>query len=133
MLYQQKKAHETVIWGMLDNRILITGDRLRTRYGPMMINDWYTGGRYDDRGYRSKDYGSDTGSSLSQHYSGRALDLIPRNTTVDEIRNDILDNPFDPTFEYITCIEMDVPWLHVDCRNWNKKKFGILKIYPKTK
>jgi hypothetical protein len=50
-------------------------------------------------------------------------------TSIDLIREDILQNKYPDDFKYITCIEMDVSWLHIDCRNYDKLNNGIKLIY----
>lgn len=112
------------IWFCFDGRILETVDRLRARYGRLIANDWYWGGQNQYRGWRP--FNCEVGAKLSQHKFGRAIDLIPKEITVDEIRNDIKKNyESDDTFRYITCIEDGVGWLHVDCRYY---KYGLLII-----
>ena len=121
------------LWELLfDKRILITGDRLRERYGVMVMNDWQW--RQLDqyvnqyRGYRPLD--CSIGAKLSDHKKGIALDAKFKNYSVDEIREDIKKKPFDKTFEYITCIEEGVSWLHASCRERDKVKNGIQIIRP---
>lgn len=113
------------LWWALDWRVLWTADRLREMYGPMSANTYVWGGPHKERGLR--DPMSKTGSLWSQHKFGRALDLVPRNTTAAQIRHDIINNPKVPEFAHITCIEMDVGWLHFDVRNWEG---DVLKVYP---
>ena len=117
-----------ILWGILDPRVLWTNDRLRERYGRMVMNDWWWGGKNQYRGWRPPN--CEIGSILSQHRFARGSDLIPTETTAERIRDDILADPFDEDFQYITCIEMDVGWLHFDTRNWDKKSIGVLKVYP---
>ncbi len=106
----------------------MTIDDLRHSYGIMIVNTYKWGGIHKERGFRMP--GTTTGAYLSQHKFGRAVDLVPVGEDVDTIRDAILNNP--DLFPYITCIEMVVPWLHVDCRNWDKYELGIKKIYPRS-
>lgn len=112
------------LWLLFDDRVLKTADMLRDKYGPIKCNDWDNGFR--NCGFRSE-Y-STTGVVFSQHKHGRALDLHPLNTTAEKIRHDIIANPWAEEFKYITCLEIDITWLHYDVRNWNKKKDGILLV-----
>lgn len=114
-------------WRLFDNRILITADRLRHRYGKMICNTWWWGGNSTLRGLRP--WHSPVGARYSQHKFGRALDLIPHMVEAEEIREDIRENPDDPTFEYITALELEISWLHVDCRNHDKKQ-GLFLFTP---
>lgn len=113
-----------VLWNIFDHRILITADRLRKRYGKLLANTWPWGGHNQYRGYRPQ--GCSVGSVFSQHRFGRALDLEPVEVTVEEIRQDILREPESEEFEHITAIELNVPWLHIDCRSHLKAVNGIL-------
>lgn len=119
-------ANKEVLWWLMDSRILITIDMLRDKYGPILCNNWEQGLR--ERGFR--DPSTLTGAKYSQHKHGRAVDLSFYKTTVDAVRNDILNNPFAEEFKYITCVEIDVTWLHIDVRNWDKTNDGILKVKP---
>lgn len=134
-LISREFYHSTVFntyqkWVVFDERVLITNDRLRRRYGPMEANNWYWGGGDQWRGFR--DSSCTIGADLSQHRLGRGQDLEPKRVTAEEIRKDILIDPFHPDFEFISCIEAGVPWLHFDCRNRDKEKDGILVVYRKN-
>lgn len=115
------------LWQLLDIKLLVTCDRLRRRYGKVEINNWYwkkDGQRYNQwSGLRTPD--SPYGTALSQHRFGRAGDLKFYNVTAEEIRDDIKTNPFHEDFIYITGLEERVSWLHIDFRNWEKKKNGL--------
>lgn len=126
--YFEHDGHPQRLWNVFDDRLLYSIDRIRKRFGQMVANDWYWGGANQYRGWRPTD--CDVGAELSQHKYGRAIDLKPVNVSVDDIRNIILANPFHEDFKYITCLEMGVSWLHMDVRNHNKLKHGILLIYP---
>lgn len=119
----------TNLWFLLDSRILLTADMLRGRYGPIRVNTWHWQGTSQYRGYRP--YDCQVGSHNSQHKFGRALDLIPLQADVEEIRQEIIDDPFREEFKYITAIEKDVSWLHIDCRNYDKDRNGLL-IFGKS-
>lgn len=119
------------LWDILFSyQIRYTADRLRQRYGPMIMNDWFwrneNGHQY--RGYRPLD--CKIGAKLSQHKMGNALDAKFRYKKVEDIRVDILNDPNHMDFKYITCVERDISWLHVDCRKWDKTLNGIKIIYP---
>jgi len=118
--YELLKDRPWVIWQLFDNRTLYTGDRIRIRYGKMIANDWFWGGNNQYRGWRPGD--CFVGAEYSQHKFGRAEDLVPVECTVEEIRQDIKKDEF----QYITCIEEGVPWLHFDVRNYK----GLLLVTP---
>lgn len=93
----------------------MTIDALREKYGSITINDWSYGGTNESRGLRTPE--SKYYSPYSQHSFGRAMDLIFKYTTAEQVRQDILANPNDPAFIYITSFEEGTSWLHIDVRN----------------
>ncbi len=116
------------LWFLFDDRTLYTQERLRLRYGKMICNTWYWGGRHQYRGWRPQD--CVFGSRLSQHKRGAGIDSCPQETSVEAIRRDISDDPWHEDFKFITCIEEGVSWLHFDTRNWDKTKNGIFVVKP---
>ena len=122
------------LWLLIDNRVLWTADHLRERYGSVIANDWLwrtnrVTSKYANnyRGFRPSD--CNIGAVFSQHKYGRALDCKFKHANVEEVRQEIIYNDtFD--FKYITAIEVDVPWLHFDVRNHDKKKHGVKLIKP---
>ncbi|MCK4328741.1 peptidase M15 [candidate division WOR-3 bacterium] len=113
------------LWLMFDDRILWTYDKLRERYGRIVMNDWWWGGSNQYRGWRP--FNCSTGAKLSQHKFARAGDGIFIRPA-EEIRQDILKNEFDNDFQYISVIEKAVNWLHCDTRNHDNARYGILII-----
>lgn len=118
------------MWQLMDDRILWTMDRLRDRYDTVIMNDYLWGGRNQYRGYRP--YDCVIGAEHSQHKYGRASDCKFGKVSVDDVRNEIVSSEYGEIFEFkfITCVEMGVTWLHVDCRNHDVSKHGIKLIYP---
>ena len=100
-------------WQLLDERLLITADALRSDLGPMYVNNWHRGGNSQWRGLRTAD--SPYYRPYSQHSFGRALDATFRSVTPEEARQHIRDNI--KRFPWLTAIELDVNWLHFDVRN----------------
>jgi len=117
-------SRKDLLWWLFDDRILITADRLRGRYGRMLCNTWLWGGSTKYRGFRPS--GCPVGSKWSQHKFGRALDLVPLDTGVDDIRANIINGEDREAHKYVTAIELKVSWLHLDCRN----NTGLLKFSP---
>lgn len=126
--YKQNKWRGNDLLWLFDDRVLWTLDQLRERFGPVYLNNWYWGGKHQYRGCRP--FNCEIGAEWSQHKFGRAGDPVFAEAEAEEVRQEILANPYNLEFEYITCIEMDVSWLHFDVRNWDKAKNGILKITP---
>lgn len=118
------------IWWLMDWRILYTADMLREKFNTRLVcNTWLWGGPSKYRGFRPVN--CNVGAEFSQHRYGRALDLIPLDTTVDEIREWLLGHPFDREARYITALESTVPWLHLDCRSvLGNKSQGIFTFQP---
>lgn len=104
-------------WQFLDSRLLANMDRIRNRYGrEIRVNDWHLpGGKFSYRGFRPCSYKG--GAPLSQHRFGRAFDFDVKGMTAEEVRADIRANPNNFDFSCITAVEMEVNWVHVDCRN----------------
>jgi len=107
-------------WESLDERMLITLDKLRERYGLMTVNNWYWGGRRQWSGLRIP--GSPDYKPYSQHTFGRAADCLFENISAEEVRQDILSMPDDDSFRLISSLELEVSWLHFDVRNCDRVK-----------
>ena len=129
-MYERWSGMPSRLWCLFDPRLLITLDRIRERFGqPITINDWSLKGRLQYCGWRPES--CKIGAALSQHKWGRAADLHWSKLDPEEVRRDIRDNPKDPAYEFIACVEEDTPtWLHIDVRNWDRTQSGILWIQP---
>jgi hypothetical protein len=123
--YELLKNKPWMIWQLFDPRTLYVGDKIRRRYGKMIANTWYWGGKHQYRGWRG--LRCTVGGKRSQHRFGRAQDLVPVEVTLEEIWADI---EAGQDFGHITCIEKSsskrkVSWLHHDERNYK----GLLIVY----
>lgn len=107
-------------WELIDERVLITLDRLRERYGPITVNNWHAGKEREWSGLRTPD--SPYFSAASQHTFGRAADCIFHRTDAESVRHNLLADQDDPAFELITSIELGVSWFHFDVRNCDRIK-----------
>ena len=113
-------------WKYMDDRILRSADALREVFGSI----WCNGMGLTQCGYRTN------GSSTSQHRYGRAMDLHSNTYSSEEMRRYIIEHR--DAFPWITFIEIDTSWLHIDCRNdlfklWSPKRgFVTQTIYLKT-
>lgn len=119
---------EWILWGLFDPRELWTLDALRDKYGPCIVNDWSWGGNFSQSGFRPA--ATMTGAEYSQHRFGRATDKKFSETDVVQIIEDMHENPDDPAFKYITCVEETInnetpTWLHTDVRNKKPNGGGI--------
>jgi hypothetical protein len=110
------------LWFM-DSRILWTADALRDYFGkPCIINNYMTAKQgeyvYKDSGLR---YQVNPGAERSQHLYGRATDIKIQGVSANDARQEILSKQkTEAAFRFITAVELDVSWLHVDCRNTNQ-------------
>lgn len=124
--------HGNRLWIMFDQRLLYTYHEMRKIYGTAILNTWYWGGNSQYRGWRPFD--SDVGSDLSQHKFGRALDIIFKHHSAEQVRKDILRQPYGKAYKYIMAIEMNVGWVHIDTGNRleqpNTETRIIRKVYP---
>lgn len=113
---------ERVFQYIIDVRTQVTADQLRKFFGvPVLINDWWWKKRQGIsrrrwktmRGYRPPR--SRTGARYSQHRFGRAFDCTIVGVSATQARDVIINHA--SKFPYITRIEDNVEWLHVDCAN----------------
>lgn len=127
-IFNQFRGREHILWWQFDPRILYSAYQLRIIFDQgITINNWLWNGNRQFSGLRLP--GDDHFSQTSQHSHGRGLDLVFRRTHPEEVRQFIIKNPLDDRLKYITCIEKDTPtWLHIDCRNHDKTKSGVLQV-----
>jgi len=118
--------------GLLDVRLIDVDQFMRDRFGPVTINNWYTGGNRNWSGIRlpNKPYYS----QFSQHGYGRASDKKFNLITAEEVRQDIKEN-FTELYSHLglSCIEDGVSWLHSDVRYHNFSGYkgkGLLVVNP---
>lgn len=103
-------------WSLFDPYLLSTMDRIRERYGVVIIsNNWKLNGPYKFRGFRPSD--CKEGAELSSHRRGTACDFDVYGKTAEEVRRDILDNKEHIDFMFINRIELGVSWVHIDVIN----------------
>lgn len=130
------------LWRIFDERILMFYDAIRRRYKvTILMNTWHSArmielyGKHQWRGYRdgSSPYvqrrGNEPYGTISQHRFGRAGDGVAIGVSAEEIRQDILTDPFHSDWDEITCLEADVSWLHADVRNHDKEEHGIKIVH----
>ena len=105
------------VWMLFHPEALISLDNIRAWFDrPVIVNNWASGGDLQFRGFRPSD--CTVGAKFSQHRLGNAFDLDVQGIAADEVRKVILDNKDnDIRFQYITCLETDISWVHFDMRN----------------
>lgn len=122
-LYYQYGHKPHILIGLLDNRLIEADQKLREKFGPVTINNWWYGGDREWSGLRTRE--SSYYSFTSQHTYGRASDKLFRDVTAEEVREYLKKH----WKKYgITCIEEDVSWLHSDVRYWQGNE--LLIVYP---
>ena len=120
---------EDACWKLFDEKVLILIDKIRKFFGrPMVINNWSTGGRFSQRGFRGKT--SATGAPKSAHKNGQALDFDVVGLTAQFVRNSLILNR-DKLFPEMTEIEMTIKkvpinWNHVSVRPTGIKELKLL-------
>lgn len=101
---------------LIDDRVLTIVRQLREDFGPLVINDWHTGGMYRYRGYRPLN--CKEGAPKSQHRLGCAIDCKPVRTTVDKMRAAVIEKARAglDVYAMIGAIEEGTSWFHFDVR-----------------
>lgn len=114
---------------VMDYRILQIADAVREHFGiPVTINNWHIGGEFCNRGFRPRE--SKVGASYSQHRFGRAIDFNVGSVKAETVRKEIANlhkNNIAP-FNFITAMETDISWVHIDCRITNQN--GVMLFKP---
>lgn len=105
------------IW-FIDPRIIEVAQFIRTGLNvALTINNWHTGGQFQERGFRNPD--TTTGGKLSQHKFGRAIDISATGKTPADILDFINENWDELKKLGLTTVEnitATPTWLHCDCR-----------------
>jgi hypothetical protein len=91
----------------IDIKLVESDQKLTDKFGAVTINNWFTGGQFNNRGLRL--CGSSVGAELSDHFQGRASDKTFRDYTADQVRDYIKSNWLTLG---ITIIEDNVTWVH---------------------
>lgn len=107
----------------IDYKVIAFAQFMRENTGePITINNWATGGSYKESGLRS--FNTSTGSSLSQHKYGRAVDIKIQGWTSKELFGWVVNHWPQVAALGITTLEHHSmtkgntrDWLHADCRN----------------
>lgn len=118
---------EKSIW-FIDPKIIEIAKAYREFFEvPIIINNWYIGGRFMYRGYRPPR--ANVGTEYSQHKSGRAFDCHSPSITPQHMYKLILDNQEFFMEKGLTTVEnvlFTPTWIHSDCRPTNKKELLIV-------
>ena len=113
----------------LDCRLLVLCDALREEFGSATINNYKWGGDRVASGLRSPD--SPYYSPTSQHSFGRAVDILFKDHTAEEVRAEIKESSkfWTHNIEWSPSITLEdgVSWVHIDIRNG---KAGVNSFKP---
>lgn len=112
-------------WMFFNPHALVSLDDIRKHFGRRVtVNNWKWGGPFTMRGLRPPT--STVGATFGQHRFGNGFDSDVDGVTAEEVRREIIKHK-DDVFQYITCLEADVSWVHFDCRNIENR---IMLVYP---
>lgn len=105
-------------WWFIDPKLVAVLDALRDDLGvPVVINDWYTGGRFQNSGFRAPN--TTVGAAMSQHRFGRAADVKALAMKPDAVLRALNLNKEKYLALGLTTIENlehTPTWLHIDVR-----------------
>jgi hypothetical protein len=118
---------DKAIW-FIDFRIVEGAEWIRSLFNaPVTINNWHTGGPFQNRGFRPP--ATTVGAHLSQHKFGRAIDINVKGFTAEQVHDYLIEHQ-DETVKYWTTIEAkeDTPgWTHLDVRVTKSNQILIVK------
>jgi len=103
-------------WELFTPQIIETLDELRELFDSIMtINNWLWNGNFQYRGFRPVSYYAGR-SSLSQHIRGDALDFDVKGLSAKQARSKIISWKKSGKLKYLTGMELETNWVHIDCR-----------------
>lgn len=118
---------ESSLW-FIDKRIVDIAEVIRQRFNkPVIINNWHSGGSFNNRGFRMPNCA--IGGFLSQHKRGCAIDVNVEGVTPNEVYKDIVDNFSLYSKVGLTTVEnmeFTPGWTHCDCRMTKNDKLLIV-------
>jgi hypothetical protein len=124
-LQVSEKFGETA-FSFFDDKLLMTLDLLRDQLGPIYINNWDSGGQFDQRGFRClhcqivMDAIKKGTLYCSAHMTGQAADFDVKGMTAAQVREWIQSN--DIKLPYPVRLEKNVSWVHLDTRDLGNDK-----------
>lgn len=118
------KKYGEKAWRFIQLGLIRTYDTLKERFpnGSITINNYFWNGNRHWSGLRTPK--SPYYSETSIHSFGGAGDSIFSEYDIEEVRQDIINNP--EIYPDVKGIEMEVSWLHVDVRNEDE----VVLFYP---
>lgn len=124
--YEDDSKLEHAFYRYIDRDTVKVAQNIRNHIDTSMtINDWFYGGKFENRGYREPSFYNNQRFKISQHQRGLAIDFHCEKYSPKQIRNKIIPHWKDLGFNRI---EMDVNWVHVDlCKTGLD---DLVKFYP---
>ena len=114
--------YKDTAWQFFDARLLITIDRMREKLGkPMFVNNWDSGGEFDERGFRClkcsivQNKIMSNEMYVSPHMTGQGIDFDVQGLVSSEVREYIIKNK--NLWPYPLRLENNVSWIHLDTRD----------------
>jgi hypothetical protein len=122
------KYGEKRLWWWMGYEMPWTLQAIRDLYDRRMyLNNWYWGGEHQYRGFRPMNCPIGADGSLHK-VIGAAQDFMLDGIASEQVRIDIKRNPDEPAFQYIKAVELDTVHVHIDRRNHDRAKYGIMWI-----
>lgn len=105
----------------IDPRLVDLLQEIRDHFEkPMTVNNWYSGGSFNYRGWRPFDYYKDSTNrpslKVSQHQMGRAVDFTVKGLNSEDVRKELLKMHDKGKFKHLGALEDSVSWVHADIR-----------------
>jgi len=101
-------------------------DALREKFGPIVVNNWHSGGRFKDSGLRHPT--SKVGAKASAHKQGKAFDCKFISAKLSDVHAFILKHPDQfPKIKRLECLTATPTWLHFDTRETGRPGIHVFK------
>lgn len=130
LLPKELYKNEEEGWSFIDERLLITIDKIRELLGvPLTCNNWYWGGKRNYSCVRTKnsaEYRYGSYHSLRDDRKVMAIDVISTKMTAQEMRDKIKENA--KSLPYPIRLEKGCSWLHCDV--FAKKGYKVYEFNP---
>lgn len=126
----QKRGEKA--WELIDVNLIRLIDALREEFGQATINDYLYGGGRMQSGLRTAD--SPYFSVTSQHSFGRAVDIVFKDISAEDVRQSMLKNESKwlSIYPYISLEHLKngqpIGWLHIDVRNNDKEGIRLFNV-----
>ena len=104
---------------LIDKRLIDLAEFYRKYFGSAVtINNWHTGGNFQNRGFR--DFDSNVGGKNSMHRTGKAFDCNIKGYTIAELHKAIMREQqafYNAGLRRIEDINAAPTWLHSDLKD----------------